>query len=143
MTERTQLRTTVAGMGASESQTTDRRCAPRRPLHTRVALKTEKAIFFMESLDVSTSGIRLQSEVNIEIGTRCRLVPFFDDVTRLFEANGTVVRLSSSSEPVSRPSDAGRSDLGIQFDTLSQAELDALLAILRTADAPPVRMTRM
>ena len=58
-------------MGASEGQTTDRRCAPRRPLHTRVALKTEKAIFFMESLDVSTSGIRLQSEVNIEIGTRC------------------------------------------------------------------------
>lgn len=118
----------------------ERRVAPRRKLETRVALKTDKAIFFMESLDISSSGIRVQSEVGIEVGTRCRLVPFFDDVSRLFEASGTVVRLNEV--PVeSRPgytvqSESSRAQMGIHFDTLSAAELEALLSILRNEPAP-------
>ena len=48
----------------------ERRRAPRRKLETRIALKTDKAIFFMESLDISSSGIRVQSEVGIEQGPR-------------------------------------------------------------------------
>ncbi len=118
----------------------ERRVAPRRTLETRVALKTDKAIFFMESLDISSSGIRVQSEVGIEIGTRCRLVPFFDDVSRLFEASGTVVRMNEV--PVeSRPgytvrSESTRAQMGIRFDTLSAAELEALLSILSHEPAP-------
>ena len=113
----------------------ERRRAPRRRLETRVALKTDKAIFFMESLDISSTGIRLQSEVGIDVGTRCRLVPFFDDVSRLFEASGTIVRANEVFVE-SRPgfavgSDASRAQMGIRFDTLSPEELSALLAILR------------
>lgn len=119
----------------TQESAADRRRAPRRPLKTRVALKTEKAIFFMESVDVSTSGIRLQSEIPIEVGTQCRLVPFFEDVDRLFEASGTVVRVSDA--PSTRSHDAAHSQLGIQFDALSPAELEALLGILSRADAPP------
>jgi hypothetical protein len=122
------------------TNTAERRRAPRRKLETRVALKTDKAIFFMESLDISSTGIRVQSEVGIEIGTRCRLVPFFDDVSRLFEASGTVVRLNEV--PVEgRPgvpvqSESSRSQMGIRFDTLSPAELAALLGILSHEPAP-------
>lgn len=109
----------------------ERRQFPRRALETRVALKTDRAIFFMESLDISATGIRLQSEVGIDVGTRCRLVPFFDDVARLFEASGTVVRVTE----VELDGPAGtngkmRAQMGIQFDALSPAELEALLGIL-------------
>jgi PilZ domain len=109
------------------SSNAERRTAPRRKLETRVAIKTDRAIFFMESVDISSSGIRVQSEIGIEVGTRCRLVPFFDDVARLFEASGTIVRLRESRPAVS---DAGRSQMGIRFDTLSPSELEALLAVL-------------
>ena len=118
----------------------ERRRAPRRKLETRIALKTDKAIFFMESLDISSSGIRVQSEVGIEIGTRCRLVPFFDDVSRLFEASGTVVRLDEvpfEGRPgVAVQSESSRAQMGIHFDTLSPAELEALLGILSNEPAP-------
>ena len=107
----------------------ERRIAPRRRLETRVALKTDKAIFFMESLDISSTGIRLQSEVGLEVGTRCRLVPFFDDVSRLFEASGTVVRANEVTVE-SRPGNSSRAQMGIKFDTLSPEELSALLTIL-------------
>ncbi len=118
----------------------DRRRAPRHALKTRVALKTEKAIFFMESIDVSTSGIRLQSEIPIEVGTQCRLVPFFEDVAHLFEARGTVVRVADA--PSARPHESKPSELGIHFDPLSQTELEALLGILRRADAAPMRVAQ-
>jgi c-di-GMP-binding flagellar brake protein YcgR len=105
----------------------DRRCAHRRKLETRVALKTDKAIFFMESVDISSSGIRVQSEIGIEVGTHCRLVPFFDDVSRLFEASGTVVRMRETNRS---NSEMGTAQMGIQFDALSPSELEALLMIL-------------
>lgn len=135
----------MAERTAARTMTSDeRRKAPRRRLETRVALKTDRAIFFMESLDISSTGIRLQSEVGIEVGTRCRLVPFFDDVARLFEASGTVVRITevpfSGRGGMSAPSEQTRAQMGIQFDTLSPAELEALLAILsmdrEQAEAP-------
>src|SRR5438128_10830189 len=66
--------------GSKRDEGRERRRDPRRSLQTRVALKTDKAIFFMESLDISTTGIRVQSEIGIEVGTRCRLIPFFDVV---------------------------------------------------------------
>lgn len=115
----------------------DRRRAVRRPLVTRVAVKTDKAIFFMESMDISETGIRVVSEVGIPEGTRLRLVPFFDDVSRLFETSGTVVRASEIADGrASRPLDATQADMGIEFDVLGQAEMAALLGILRLADVP-------
>ena len=115
----------------------DRRRAVRRPLVTRVAVKTEKAIFFMESIDISETGIRIVSDVGIPEGTRLRLVPFFDDVSRLFETSGTVVRASEFADGrASRRHDATQSDMGIEFDVLGQAEMAALLGILRLADVP-------
>ena len=116
----------------------DRRRATRRPLVTRVAVKTDKAIFFMESMDISETGIRIVSDVGIPEGTRLRLVPFFDDVSRLFETSGTVVRSSEIADGrASRPSDATQADMGIEFDVLGQAEMAALLGILRLADDVP------
>jgi len=116
----------------------DRRRATRRPLVTRVAVKTDKAIFFMESMDISETGIRIVSDVGIPEGTRLRLVPFFDDVSRLFETSGTVVRASEIADGrASRPSDATQADMGIEFDVLGQAEMAALLGILRLADDVP------
>jgi hypothetical protein len=115
----------------------DRRRATRRPLVTRVAVKTDKAIFFMESKDISETGIRVVSEVGIPEGTRLVLVPFFDDVARLFETRGTVVRSAEVADGrASRPSDATQADMGIQFDVLGQEEMAALLGILRLADLP-------
>lgn len=115
----------------------DRRRATRRPLVTRVAVKTDKAIFFMESKDISETGIRVVSEVGIPEGTRLVLVPFFDDVARLFETRGTVVRSAEVADGrASRPSDATQADMGIEFDVLGQEEMAALLGILRLADAP-------
>lgn len=123
---------------SSATRSLDRRRAVRRPLVTRVAVKTEKAIFFMESKDISETGIRVVSEVGIPEGTRLVLVPFFDDVARLFETSGTVVRADEVADGrASRPSDATQSDMGIEFDVLGQPEMAALLAILRLADAPP------
>lgn len=113
----------------AEEPNKERRRDPRRPLQTRVALKTDRAIFFLESLDISTTGIRVESEVGLAVGTRCRLIPFFDDVARLFEADGTVVR-------VQQQTDSDRSHVGIEFDRLNSAELEALLGILRGADMP-------
>jgi len=112
-----------------EQPGTERRRDARRALQTRVALKTERAIFFLESLDISTTGIRVESEVGLAVGTRCRLIPFFDDVARLFEADGTVVR-------VQQQQDSDRAHVGIEFDRLNSAELEALLGILRGADTP-------
>lgn len=138
---------------SAQTDATDRRRATRRPLSTRVAVRTEKAIFFMESVDVSSTGIRVQSEVAIEPGTRCRLVPFFDDVARLFEASGTVVRSVSARDSQDAPHgaphaaagrDVPRTDMGIEFEPLKPAEMEALLAILRLADPPPLgRVARM
>ena len=120
-----------------EVKPSDRRRSPRRRLSTRVAVKTEKAIFFMESLDLSETGIRVTSEVELEAGTRVQLVPFFDDVARLFETSGTVVRTSETiTERPGRLTETTASDMGIEFDTLGRPEMEALLAILRQADAP-------
>jgi hypothetical protein len=125
----------------AQGASADRRRSPRRRLETRVALKTEKAIFFMESLDISSTGIRVHSEVAIEVGTRCRLVPFFDDVSRLFEASGTIVRVNEVSAHGrtghSVQSESTRAHMGIQFDTLSPAELEALLAIMSMSESAP------
>jgi hypothetical protein len=100
-------------------------------------VKTDKAIFFMESKDISETGIRMVSELGLPEGTRVRLVPFFDDVARLFETSGTVVRSREVADGrASRPSDATQSDMGIEFDHLGKDELEALLGILRLADAP-------
>ncbi len=119
----------------------ERRVAPRRVLETRVALKTEKAILFMESTDVSLQGIRLRSEVALEVGTKCRLVPFFDDVARLFEATGTVVRVSSV--PESRPGrstgngDSTLAELGVRFDPLGSAEEGTLRRLVQDDGVDP------
>ena len=122
---------------SSARRSLDRRRATRRPLVTRVAVKTDKAIFFMESKDISETGIRVVSEVGIPEGTRLVLVPFFDDVARLFETRGTVVRSAEVADGrASRPSDATQADMGIEFDALGQEEMAALLGILRLADAP-------
>ncbi len=122
---------------SSTKRSLDRRRATRRPLVTRVAVKTDKAIFFMESKDISETGIRVVSEVGIPEGTRLVLVPFFDDVARLFETRGTVVRSAEVADGrASRPSDATQADMGIEFDVLGQEEMAALLGILRLADAP-------
>ena len=112
----------------SSKRSLDRRRATRRPLVTRVAVKTDKAIFFMESKDISETGIRVVSEVGIPEGTRLVLVPFFDDVARLFEARGTVVRSAEVADGrASRPSDATQADMGIEFDVLGQ-EVEALVS---------------
>lgn len=115
----------------------DRRRARRRPLVTRVAVKTDKAIFFMESKDISETGIRVVSEVGIPAGTKLQLVPFFDDVARLFETSGRVVRIDEVADGrAARPSDATQAEMGIEFDRLGPAETEALLGILRLADTP-------
>ena len=115
----------------------ERRNARRRPLVTRVAVKTDRAIFFMESKDISETGIRLVSEVGIAEGTQLQLVPFFDDIARLFETSGRVVRMGEVADGrAARPSDATQADMGIEFDALGPAEMEALLGILRLADAP-------
>lgn len=125
------------GTTESSKRSLDRRRSTRRPLVTRVAVKTDRAIFFMESKDISETGIRVVSEVGIPEGTKLRLVPFFDDVARLFETSGTVVRASEVLDGrASRPSDATQADMGIQFDPLGQQEMAALLGILRLAEAP-------
>jgi hypothetical protein len=122
---------------SGHSKGLEKRRATRHPLSTRVAVKTDKAIFFMESKDISETGIRVVSELGLPEGTRLRLVPFFDDVARLFETSGTVVRTKEVADGrASRPSDATQSDMGIEFDRLGPAELEALVGILRLADAP-------
>ena len=75
-------RETAARTGGAPAETPakpvarfDRRKQERRSLQTRVALKTDRAIFFMESKDISTQGICVESEVGLEVGTRCRLIP--------------------------------------------------------------------
>lgn len=126
--------------GTKRDQGRERRRDTRHPLQTRIALKTDKAIFFMESLDISTTGIRVESQVGIEVGTRCRLIPFFDDVARLFEADGTVVRVQEiPGEKPMRLNEPPRAHVGIEFDVLNPAELEALLGILKTADVDPAR----
>lgn len=129
----------VAGSNSANDTETgrDRRRARRRPLVTRVAVKTDKAIFFMESMDISETGIRVVSEVGLPEGTRLQLVPFFDDVARLFETSGRVVRIDEVADHrAARPSDATQADMGIEFDRLGPAETEALLGILRLADTP-------
>lgn len=100
-------------------------------------MKTDKAIFFMESKDISETGIRVVSEVGIPAGTKLQLVPFFDDVARLFETSGRVVRIDEVADGrAARPSDATQAEMGIEFDRLGPAETEALLGILRLADTP-------
>lgn len=100
----------------------NRRKWNRSPFESRVAVKTDKAIYFMESVNISAGGVFIRSEIQIPIGTRCTMVPFVDECANIFEAGGVVVR---SHE------DEGRYGIGIRFDRLAPSDMEILDGIVK------------
>lgn len=105
-----------------ETMNTNRRKWLRSPFRSRVAVKTDKAIYFMESWNISAGGAYIESEIQIPIGTECTLVPFVDECANIFEARGTVVRTVEAGR---------RYGIGIRFDELASSDMEILDGIVR------------
>ena len=118
----------------------NRRQTLRSPFRTRVAVKTEKAIYFMESWNISSGGAYIESEIQIPEGTKCSLVPFVDECANIFEAQGIIVRTESRGKHRK-----GHYGMGIRFDNLTESDLQILDGIVRDwqASLPAVNLHDM
>jgi uncharacterized protein (TIGR02266 family) len=83
-------------------------------------------------LDLSESGVFLETVMPLSPGTRVRMTPLLPEETGLFELDGEVVRKEDYDDGRMMERPAG---MGIRFLDVSAQQLDRLLRLLDTARA--------